>query len=114
MRNCEVADGGQSSWRIDKLPHDAQVRRISWVRGVGRPTLVISVASSYHMPVSVGPFFQSPQTQSAARRRRVQKIESETLYLIFVSLNSTCLRTTGSYLRFTIFSVIVRLFLVVT
>ena len=35
-------------------------------------------------------------------------------YLIFASLNSTCLRTTGSYLRNDIFSVVLRGFFLVT
>ena len=35
-------------------------------------------------------------------------------YLILVSLNSTCLRATGSYFFFDIFSVIVREFFFVT
>ena len=33
---------GRLAGSIRKIPHDAQVRRISWVRGVGRPALAHS------------------------------------------------------------------------
>jgi uncharacterized membrane protein required for colicin V production len=42
------------------------------------------------------------------------KSEACMAYLILPSLNSTCLRTTGSYFRTTIFSVLVRAFFLAT
>jgi hypothetical protein len=44
---CNARTQGDAGARVDsridpKTPHDAQVRRISWVRGVGRPALAHS------------------------------------------------------------------------
>jgi hypothetical protein len=43
-----------------------------------------------------------------------RSLAAATNYLIFASLNSTCLRATGSYFRVDILSVIVREFFLVT
>ncbi len=53
------------------------------------------------------------KTPPGRRRFRNSSLEAED-YLIFVSLNSTCFLAIGSYLRNDIFSVFVRLFLLVT
>ncbi|MFT6075528.1 MAG: putative cupin superfamily protein [Yoonia sp.] len=55
------------------------------------------------------------QQKSRTRRVRLNYCQIQQInYLIFPSLYSTCLRTTGSYLLTTIFSVIVRAFFLVT
>ena len=79
------------------------------------------VASSYRCQNADRPLFQSvdlPARQKAKTPPEKAafsfvRLESEA-YLIFVSLNSTCLWATGSYFRFAILSVMVRLFFLVT
>lgn len=57
----------------------------------------------------------TPTTKKAASRgRRLSVSQSGQDYLILPSLYSTCLRTTGSYFRIDIFSVMVRAFFLVT
>src|SRR6056297_633990 len=52
--------------------------------------------------------------KAALGRRGLCLVGTGRSYLILPSLYSTCLRTTGSYLRTTIFSVMVRAFFLVT
>jgi len=52
-------------------------------------------------------------TKTSRHSYYIRNLESNN-YLIFASLKSTCLRTTGSYLRITIFSVMLRGFFLVT
>src|SRR5690606_23904730 len=47
LRECHHRDRGryrgeETHGHRLSIPHDAQVRRISWVRGVGRPALALS------------------------------------------------------------------------
>src|SRR5690606_8713689 len=73
-----------------------------------------SVGSARRRPSPPG---DEPGAKKKARRRSEApygRFRSDKDYLIFVSLNSTCLRATGSYFVLVIFSVIVRLFFVVT
>lgn len=56
-----------------------------------------------------------PRNEKGHARSVANPVENEIKpYLILPSLYSTCLRTTGSYLLTTIFSVIVRAFFLVT
>ena len=60
------------------------------------------------LPSQRGPWSRRPS------RRNARRGLLEPIYLIFVSLNSTCLRATGSYFLKTSFSVAVRGFFFVT
>jgi hypothetical protein len=57
----------------------------------------------------------APFSDNKKRRKSgVSFLEMASRYLIFASLNSTCLRATGSYFFIEIFSVFVREFFFVT
>jgi two-component system cell cycle response regulator len=89
-----------------RIPHGfAQVRRISWVRGVGRPDVVSGLLVQ---PRSGRPL----PNKKGARRRPTRRWAL--FYLILPSLKRTCLRAFGSYFRSASFSVMVRLFFFVT
>src|SRR5215813_10305226 len=98
----------------------AQVRRISWVRGV-RP-----VRERYEWPPHDAAPDRPPSlpTVLPARQRLETKqrqapmapccFSSLERYLIFASRNSTCFLATGSYFFLVSFSVMVREFFLVT
>src|SRR5690606_28816106 len=86
----------------------AQVRRISWVRGVRPAVERHRVASSNRSPPATS--FEVPYETLRAPRGALSSSVSDDAYLIFVSTNSTCFFAIGSYFRFFILSVIVREF----
>src|SRR5690606_12064053 len=115
--------------------HDAQVRRISWVRGVGRPApahsgLLVPLPDAGRPPIGGFDLARNRALQLRGARKRKRKRKTPPngrrfllcrfgrsrgqYYLIFASLKSTCFLAIGSYLRFVILSVMVRLFFVVT
>ena len=77
------------------------------IRGAGAESYVTK-------PISVARFVQEVDFAGPEGAGRSGSLALLRAYLIFASLNSTCLRATGSYLRKTIFSVWFRGFFLVT
>src|SRR5215472_12428094 len=120
MEHCLTlcVSGSGSSTKALKTLRNAQVRRISWVRGV-RP-----VRGRHEWPPHDAapdrPPFPGPLKRASARPRFPLLAALDPAqgpvrrYLILPSRNSTCLRATGSYFFLTSLSVWVREFFLVT
>src|SRR5215472_1975177 len=132
----------QRAWRREELARktlantlitlrNAQVRRISWVRGVrpargGASGLLMTPFPAGHVRTFAGERasgLRAPRratalahgsSSSGARLWRAPWMTHRRAYLILDSRNSTCFLATGSYFFLTNLSVIVREFLRVT
>jgi hypothetical protein len=71
MEQGRMRRRGKQPAAVCQIPHDAQVRRISWVRGVGRPALAHS-GLLVPLPTADRPPILPAVDQIAARKRWIR------------------------------------------
>ena len=116
LKNSELTMAGKTGAQVARLWFSDALRS-------GPPHLLISRLSRSGNEPSGLLVLQNPgsalilnisKQKSAGSPALLFRLPFSRAYLILVSLNSTCLRTTGSYLRNTSLSVLVREFFLVT